>query len=353
MVGRSLLALIGERDSWLRSERALEFVLVGAINTRRMLWNEEGLAPVDALRDLASGAPASWDAFAERLASHRGAPLVFLDCTASEFISRQYGALLRSGAAVVTPNKIANTLDFAYYKELKQLGRSGAARYRYATTVGAATPMLRVLEDLRRTGDTLRSLEGVLSGTLSYVLGRVNRGEPFSEAVRGARQRGYTEPHPAADLSGEDVARKLLILVREGGYALERDAIDVEPLVEGEPVPDPEEYLGSLGRFDAAWRARADAAAARRCRLVYLARFDGERARVGVVEVPEESALARLRESENGVHYYTDRHARLPLVIQGAGAGADVTARGVLADLIDTALACSRQQRELTGWRTS
>ena len=340
LVGSTFLRLMGERDAWLRGERNLELALVGGINRRRMFWSEEGTSPRVAGERLQGGSAQDWGEFASRLAAHRGAPLLFIDCTASEEIARRYESLLGAGIAVVTPNKIANSLEFSYYQELHRLSRQTGAPYLYETTVGAATPMLQTLQDLRRTGDTIHRVEGVLSGTLSYVFAGVNRGSAFSQSVREAAERGLTEPHPASDLSGEDVARKLLILVREAGYPMERSDIAVEPLVPGElrAVADAGEYLRHIARFDAPFAARAARAAADGKRLAYLARFDGARARVGVAEVGEESPFARLRASENAVHYYTDRHSPLPLAIQGTGAGPEVTARGVLADVIHAAL---------------
>jgi aspartokinase/homoserine dehydrogenase 1 len=339
-VGRALLRLLGEQESWLRDERGIEISVVGAINTRNMAWNDRGIVPGNTIDDIRSGGPARWGEFSGRLASHKKAPLVFIDCTASELIAREYGTLLRSDVAIVTPNKIANTLEFAYYEELRNLGKRRGSRYLYETTVGAATPMLQVLRDLRRTGDTIHRVEGVLSGTLSSVFSSINRGEHFSSAVRQAVERGFTEPHPATDLSGEDVARKLLILAREAGYVLEREQVRVESLVPGglEGIADPHEFLNRLADIDASWSARALRPAGRGNMLAYVARYDGTTASVGVEEVGRESPFVRLRASENAVHYYSDRHTPIPLTIQGIGAGPEVTARGVLADLIHTAV---------------
>jgi len=338
-VGRALLRLLGEQESWLRDKQGIEISVVGAINTRRMAWNDRGIVSGTTIDWILSGDPARWGEFSGRLASHREAPLVFIDCTASELIAREYGTLLRSDVAIVTPNKIANTLEFAYYEELRDLGKRRGNRYLYETTVGAATPMLHVLRDLRRTGDTIHRLEGVLSGTLSSVFSSVNRGEPFSAAVRDAVSRGLTEPHPATDLSGEDVARKLLILAREAGYALEREQVRVESLVPGHlrGIADPQDFLTRLEDIDAAWSARASRSAGRGNLLAYIARYDGTTASVGVDEVGRESPFVRLRASENAVHYYSDRHTPIPLTIQGTGAGPEVTARGVFADLVHTA----------------
>ena len=338
-VGRALLRLLGEQESWLLDERGIVISVVGAINTRNMAWHARGMAAGGTIDRIRSGGPALWREFSDRLASHREAPLVFIDCTASELIAREYGTLLRSDVAIVTPNKIANTLEFAYYQELRDLGRMRGSRYLYETTVGAATPMLQVLRDLRRTGDAIHRVEGVLSGTLSSVFASLNHGELFSAAVRDAARRGLTEPHPATDLSGEDVARKLLILAREAGYPLERHQVRVEKLIPPElgAIADPQLFLKRLEDVDANWSARASGSAGRGNLLAYVARFDGRSASVGVEEVERESPFVRLRASENAVHYYSDRHTPIPLSIQGTGAGPEVTARGVFADLIHTA----------------
>jgi aspartokinase/homoserine dehydrogenase 1 len=200
--------------------------------------------------------------------------------------------------------------------------------------------MIQTLRDLRRTGDRIFRIEGVLSGTLSFVFDRVSSGIPFSHALREAYEKGYTEPHPASDLSGEDVARKLLILAREAGFRIERNDIPVESLARQipEPASDPQEYLDHLAALDHVWNEKYLEAKRNGRRLVYLAKLDGERASVGIEEITEESPFARLRGAENAVLYYTDRNSPLPLTIQGLGAGPETTARGVLADLIHTAL---------------
>jgi len=338
-VGRALVRLLETRRSLHRDERRMDLKVIGAVNTQRMVWDENGISPQQLLSDLGRGEPAHWAKCSERMGSYRELPLIFLDCTASAFLAREYLGLLEAGIAVVTPNKIANTLDYPYYQALRRLGRNRRTPYLYETTVGAATPMLRALDDLCRTGDQIQRIEGVLSGTLSFVFSRLNRGSLFSEAVREAARLGYTEPHPATDLSGEDVARKLLILTREAGYRIERDEITVESLVPPgfQSVPDPDEYLARLSALDAAWAESVERAHRNGHRLTYLASFDGSRATVGIAEVPKDSPFVHLRPSENAVHYYSDRHTPVPLTIQGMGAGPDVTARGVLADVMHTA----------------
>jgi aspartokinase/homoserine dehydrogenase 1 len=336
-VGRALLQLLADRQEGAHADPGVELLILGALNTRQMLWNPRGIDPRHLLRDLPGGETSRWAGIFEQMRTHRGCPVLFLDCTASPELAAHYVELLTAGIGIVTPNKIANTLDYGYYQTLHRLGR-GRTPYRYATTVGAATPMLRALADLRSTGDRIQKVEGVLSGTLSFVFNRLNHGDRLSEAVKEAARRGFSEPHPATDLSGEDVARKLLILAREAGYPLERRDIVVEGIVPGSlgNIADPEEYLRRLSIYDDAWAEAARRARDSERRLTYLASFDGKEASVGVQQVPRESPFVRLGPSENAVHYYSDRHTPLPLTIQGIGAGPEVTARGVLADILQT-----------------
>ncbi len=339
-VGRALLGIFEERRRWFRQEQGIEVRIVGGINTKRMIWNVDGIPPSALLAELKIGSDARWERFADLMRSEQSAPVIFLDCTASTALAREYIRLLESGIAVVTPNKIANALEYGYYQALRRLGRRNGRRYLYETTVGAATPMLQTLEDLRRTGDTIRKIEGVLSGTLSYVFGRMNAGERFSVAVREAVELGLAEPHPAMDLSGEDVARKLLILAREAGYRLERGDVLAESLISGDfrVSTDTCEFIQDLGTLDGHWRDRVQRARRNGRALTYLASFDGSEARVGPAEVLQDSPFIRLQPTENAVHYYSDRHFPLPLTIQGTGAGPDITARGVVADIFHTAL---------------
>ena len=338
-VGKALVRLLDQQQHRLAEEHQLDLHILGAINRQKMVWDETGIAAKELLQVLAGGESAEWGTCLGRLRAYRGTPLLFVDCTASPFIARQYLSLLEADIAVVTPNKIANTLEYSYYQSLRRLGRQKTHRYLYETTVGAATPMLQALEDLRATGDRIQRVEGVLSGTLSFVFDWINNGGTFSDAVREAARRGFTEPHPATDLSGEDVARKLLILTREAGYRLERDDIAVEGLVPAElqSLEDPGEYLRRLASIDGHWAELSSNARSRDNRLTYLATFDGSRALVGFREVSVDSPFVHLRPSENAVHYYSDRHTPLPLTIQGIGAGREVTARGVLADVIHAA----------------
>jgi aspartokinase/homoserine dehydrogenase 1 len=237
---------------------------------------------------------------------------------------------------VVTPNKRGSAGPHARWRDLRGFAGGEIAAYRDSTTVGAGLPVLASLRALRSRGDSLQRATGVLSGSLSYVLRRVQEDVPFSAAVAEARELGYTEPHPFDDLSGEDVARKWLIVLREAGHAIERSALAVRPLAPPAlgAERDPERFLASLGALDGTWRRRVAAARAAGRRLVYAARFDGARASVGLRGVGEEDSFARLRPGENMVALYTEHYDPLPLTIAGPGAGPELTAAGLLTDLI-------------------
>ncbi|MES1245116.1 MAG: aspartate kinase [Acidobacteriota bacterium] len=316
----------------------VELRLVGAVDRRRTLWDPDGLDPLAVEERLTAGGPTDWDCLLERCDGF-GGPLIVVDCTASPEVAGRYAGLLERGIGVVTPNKLAGAGRLSGWRRLHDLSREAGAPWRYETTVGAALPVLGTVADLRKTGDRLRSVSAVLSGTLAFVLGRLEAGAVFSEAVRDAWLRGYTEPHPREDLSGEDVARKLLILLREAGYEIEREDVAVEPLVPGglPDEPDPEHFLDALAPQDAAWAEPVARARRRGERLLYVASFDGRSARVGVTAVPAHHPVARGGPGENVLVFRTERYSDLPLTIAGPGAGPHVTATGILADLIAAA----------------
>ncbi|HSK75499.1 MAG TPA: homoserine O-acetyltransferase [Thermoanaerobaculia bacterium] len=337
-VGGALCEQLSVQVPALSEELGADLSVVGVVNSRRQAWDEGGIHPLAARQALATGEPNDWGRLERRMrraAQEPGTRVVFVDCTASTFLAEQYAPLLASGVAVVTPNKLANVGPLARYRLLRDLSAGGGVPYRYETTVGAALPVLGTLSDLRRAGDRLLALSAVLSGTLSFVLHRVGQGTAFSAAVTEAHRLGLTEPNPREDLNGEDVARKLLILLREAGYDLEREDVAVEPLLPGglPDEPDPERFLAALTTYDEAWKKRVEAARARGERLLHVASFDGGGPRIGLTALPEDHPAARIGAGENVVVYRTDRYSALPLTIAGPGAGPDITAAGVLIDL--------------------
>ncbi len=336
-VGRALLRQLAVQAPVLLESLGLHLRLVGVANSQRLLWDEEGLAfdtAADRLRE--AGEPLPLDAVVERVVGSHLERVIVIDATASEAVARRYADLLAHGIGIVTPNKRANAIELAYYETLQWLARKHEVPYRYETTVGAALPVLSTLRDLIRAGDRVHRVEAVLSGTLAFVFNRMAAGAAFSEAVRAARDRGFTEPDPRDDLGGEDVARKLLVIAREAGLPVERADMTVASLVPEALRDVPvDTFLARLGEEDDAWAERMRRAG----RMHFVARLDDGRLHAGVEPVPPASPLARLDGTDNMVVFTTDRYRERPLVIQGPGAGPELTAAGLVADLVRAARA--------------
>jgi aspartokinase/homoserine dehydrogenase 1 len=339
-IGRRLLALLDRQAPELLEHHRLNLRLVGIADSQRLVWGEAGV-PFDAALDRLSGAALVekvLDTLTEHVAEAHLERLVIVDATASADVARRYPEWLRAGAAVVTPNKQANTLGLDVYDAVRAAAVEGEAPYLYETAVGAGLSVISTLRDLVRTGDRVRRIEGVLSGTLAFVFNAMRDGATFSEAVRRAAERGYTEPDPRDDLSGVDVGRKLLILARELGLRPTPDTVTVESL-----VPDPLRHLpldtfwDRLPEVDAAWRQRLREHAERGEQLQYVSRLSSDNLRAGVQALASDSAFADLRGAANVVAFHTDRYASEPLVVQGPGASAEITTSVLLADVVRAA----------------
>jgi aspartokinase/homoserine dehydrogenase 1 len=337
-VGRALLAQLAEQAPVLRARFKLDIRLRGVADSRRMVLSEKGIAPETALETLArDGVALDADLFA----AHVGAPHLphgaVVDCSASEAVAELYAAWLARGLHVVTPNKRAGAGPVARYRALRQWGARGR-HWLYEATVGAGLPVITTLRDMVQTGDRIERVEGVLSGTLSYVFNVFDGTVPFSEVVRDARARGYTEPDPRDDLSGMDVARKLVIVAREMGVEIELGDVDVESLVPANAAgaASAEEFLDRLRDSDDAMAARVRDARAAGSRLRYVGVVDASgKARVSLATYSEHHAFARLAATDNIFAFTTARYpAAQPLVVQGPGAGPAVTAGGVFADVL-------------------
>ena len=294
------------------------------------------------------GVPADLDRFIEHVRVDYLPHSVVIDCTASAAVAARYAAWLGAGTHIVTPNKKANSADLAYYRAMHEARRAGGAHYLYEATVGAGLPVVHTLRDLRETGDEITSVEGIFSGPLAYLFNIYDGRKAFSDIVRDARQRGYTEPDPRDDLSGMDVARKLIILGREMGLELELADVKLESLVpSGLETGSIEDFMARLPRHDEAMRERLEAARARGKVLRYLGRLTcqpgkqgaGSRATsgaatVGLVELEAKHPFANIALTDNVVRFATRRYCDNPLIVQGPGAGPEVTAGGVFADLL-------------------
>ncbi|MDX2417445.1 MAG: bifunctional aspartate kinase/homoserine dehydrogenase I, partial [Xanthomonadales bacterium] len=262
-----------------------------------------------------------------------------IDCTSDEELANQYTKFLANGFNVVAANKKANTKDIAYYREMRATAARHFRKFMYETKVGAGLPIIDTLQSLIRSGDELKSFGGILSGSLSMIFGLLEDGVPFSKAVEKAMNLGFTEPDPREDLSGMDVARKLLIIAREVGLDLELDDIEVEPVIENGFAKDADssELIDHLKTLDENFSARVESAKASDSVLRYVGRIENGRCCVSVDVVPKVNPLGSIRDGENALVLHSRYYQPLPLVLRGYGAGAEVTAAGVFGDLLRTA----------------
>lgn len=337
-VGRELLNQIQKQQSRLLDKNILLNV-VAIANSKQILLEKDGI-------DLASWETSLSQAedklSLERLnqfvsEAHLSTPVI-IDCTSNQDIAMQYESYLRNGFHVVTANKKANTADYDYYQQLRKIADEKQRRFLYETNVGAGLPVIDNLQGLLRAGDELVRFEGILSGSLSYIFGELHRGLSLSEATQKAQSLGYTEPNPAEDLSGLDVARKVLVIAREAGLALELEDIELESVVPQElaQIEDADEFLTQLPTFDEAFQSKIEKAQANNQVLRYIASIEDNRCRVAINFVDASHPLYNVAEGENALALHTQYYQPKPFVIRGYGAGAAVTAAGLFGDLLRT-----------------
>lgn len=326
-VGAAFLDQLAERGEVHRLR------VIGVGSSKKVVIDRRG---IDARkwRDAVAAGDAPASALVEAAIESPHHPRIFVDCTADPGLPAVYDRLLAAGVSVVAANKVGFAGSSQSWNRLKEAAGKGGAVY-YETTVGAGLPVLRTVADLTATGDRILRVQGVLSGTLGYLCDEVMKGRAFSEAVRGAYELGYTEPDPRDDLSGLDVARKLVILARTAGLDVEPEDVDVEPLLPREAAAGPiEAFWERLSSLDEPMeRSRANAAAVGG-RLVYLGTVEAGKARVQLEVVPAEHPCWSLHGSENLILVLSERYRTVPLVVRGPGAGPAVTAAGVFADVL-------------------
>ena len=330
VVGSALLRL-------LATPAANGLHLVGVANSRIQHVNARGVVPSQASRLLRTApAPRADEILLATLSGSGATQRILIDATASETVAARHAGWLARGHHVVSANKAVLGGAYAGFRDLRRAGASGDAVYGDAATVGAGLPVLSTLRRLRDCGDQLLALEGVFSGTLSWLFNHYDGSRPFSGLVREARTLGYTEPDPRIDLAGVDVARKLLILARSAGHAIDTGEVAIESLVpDALREVDVDTFLARLQEFDDVLEARRAAAARAGRVLRYLARIDDEGvARVGLAEVGSTHPAARLAGTDNLFALTTARYRAQPLVISGPGAGPEVTAQALLGDLL-------------------
>ena len=336
-VGKVLLNQLASQSARLQTEAKLDFRVRGMMTSTRMLLAEGGIA-LDNWKEKfdKDAVDADFDKFMEHVRVDYLPHTVLIDCTASADIAKRYPEWLAAGIHIVTPNKKANSADLPFYRGLKEARKAGQAHYLYETTVGAGLPVVQTLRDLRETGDDITSVEGIFSGTLAYLFNTYDGKKAWSDIVRDARQRGYTEPDPREDLSGMDVARKLIILGREMGLELEMADVKVESLVPaGLDQGSIDDFMTNLHKHDSVMNDRLETARSKGKVLRYVGRLTADgKATVGVVELDTKHAFANIALTDNVVRFATRRYCDNPLIVQGPGAGPEVTAGGVFADLL-------------------
>ena len=335
-VGAALLDQLQVALPRLRLDANIDLRL-RALATSSKLWLSEHRDSAD-WRARMQGEPVETDlsSIASHLLDTHMPHAAIIDCSASNAVAEYYPQWLAAGIHVITPNKQAGAGPLDRYEAIRSARAHGGARFRYEATVGAGLPVISTLRDLLDTGDELIAIDGILSGTLAWLFNRFDGSVPFSELVREAHALGYTEPDPRDDLSGTDVARKLVILAREAGMPLSLGDVDVQSLVpERLRDADREGFMASLHELDAPMLSAYDAARDRGCVLRYVARLQQDgKARVALLELPDDHAFAHLRLTDNCVQFTTRRYRDNPLIVQGPGAGPEVTAAGVFSDLL-------------------
>lgn len=335
-VGKAFLSQVYKQQQMLVKEFRLNIQVVGIANSRKAHFDEQGM-DLNQWPDLLEQAEASTiEDFVATMQSMNLRNSVFIDITASKSISEVYQQLLESSVSVITPNKIAATRDMDKYLALKWATRKYGSQFLFETNVAAGLPVISTLNDLFKSGDKVHAIEAVLSGTLNYLFNNYDGSKPFSSIVKDAKQLGLTEPDPRLDLSGEDVMRKLLILIRESGRKFEMDQISqVSFLPEAcSKAAGLEEFYDLLDENEAHFKAIYDDAKAEDAQLRVVASFRDGAAKVGLQKVQKSHPFYYLEGMDNIVLFYTDRYKDQPLVVKGAGAGADVTASGIFADVL-------------------
>ena len=337
-VGSRLLAQLQQQQAYLQQHLRLQVRVIGIANSRKMLFNDEGIQLGTWKEALENGQPMQLDNFINIIHSKNLRNSVFADVTANDVLATKYDQLLQRSISVVACNKVACSSSFEYYQKLKELASDFNAHFLFETNVGAGLPVIGTLNDLLRSGDKVNRIEAVLSGTLNFVFNNYNGERSFAEVVKQAQDEGYTEPDPRLDLSGMDVMRKIMILAREAGERLEMTDIAnnsfMPPSCMQGDVPG---FYKEMAKEEAHFKALYKEAAAAGKKLKFVAKYQHGKASVGLEHIDPQHDLYHLYGKDNVVLFYTNRYVEQPLVVKGAGAGAEVTASGVFADIIRAA----------------
>ena len=335
-VGEKFIEQISQQKKFLKENLKINLRVVAVSNSRKMFFDEDGIPLKEWQSLLENGETADKDAFIAKVKALNLRNSIFVDITANQEVSETYENYLKQNVAVVTCNKIACSSAYDNYKKLKNLSRQFNAPFLFETNVGAGLPIIDTLKHLIASGDKVNKIQAVLSGSLNFIFNNFDENNSFHDVVKEAGVQGFTEPDPKIDLSGVDVARKILILIRESGYQFDIEDIANRSFLPAEclATTNNEDFFKSLIKNAAHFENLLAEAKAKDCRLKYVATFENGKASVGLEFIPKESPFYNLEGKDNIVQFYTDRYIDQPLLIKGAGAGAAVTASGIFADVI-------------------
>jgi aspartokinase/homoserine dehydrogenase 1 len=335
-VGGNLLQQLKMQQEKLLDEKHLKIKLTGVANSKKMIFDRDGIEICTFKENLdKSGKTSDLSGFVEEMRKMNIYNSVFVDCTASDKVADYYKEILNSNISIVAANKVAASSSYANYSELKKLAKQKGVKFLFETNVGAGLPIINTLNDLVNSGDKILKIEAVLSGTLNYIFNTVSEEVPLSETIKKAKEEGYSEPDPRIDLSGVDVARKILILARESGYAVEMEDVKIKRF-----IPDsffegsPDDFWETIKELDAGFEAKRKVLVKENKKWRFVAKYESGIAEVELQEVSSTHPFYDLEGSNNLVMYTTERYQEFPMLIKGYGAGASVTAAGVFADLI-------------------